>query len=220
METKDLEKSIDQIVTDPNWNKIFKDNIDSSKGAPAFNFNIEAMAKNMKKFQSDLAVWKESYGLWPGRAFAQFAAYSRWIHLSTNTLPFYNVFPRLQDEFPSNDFNIFGSDESTGNHWLHKTASDSEQFHLANRMHRWLRHKDGAHVLLMNKSETGTYYLRDRGTDYETGTKDGEYIPEHVHHNYLHTDAYEKSREARGVEGADKGEFLEKGKWSQEWYDN
>lgn len=50
METKDLEKSIDQIVTDPNWNKIFKDNIDSSKGAPAFNFNIEAMAKNMKKF--------------------------------------------------------------------------------------------------------------------------------------------------------------------------
>ncbi len=59
--------------------------------------------------------------------------------------------------------------------------------------------------------------MPDRGTDYNTGTKDGEYTPEHVHHNYLHTDAYEKSREARGVKGAKKGEFLKMGKWSADY---
>jgi len=39
-----------------------------------------------------------------------FAGYSRWIFLNTNTLPFYNVFPRLNETFPSNEFNFFGLD--------------------------------------------------------------------------------------------------------------
>ena len=47
--------------------------------------------------------------------------------------------------------------------------------------------------------------LLDRGFDTVTNTTHGEYTPEHVHHNYLYTDAYEKSREARGKEGAMRG---------------
>lgn len=53
--------------------------------------------------------------------------------------------------------------------------------------------------------------MPDRGVDYNTGTTHGEYIPEHVHHNYLYTDAYEKERKARGKLAADKGMFLPKG---------
>jgi hypothetical protein len=51
-------------------------------------------------------------GLWPGQALALFAGYSKWIHLSTNTLPFYNVFPRLVDSF-SEKIDVHGSDETS-----------------------------------------------------------------------------------------------------------
>ena len=83
-------------------------------------------------------------------------------------------------------------------------------------MHRFLRWHDGADVLLADKSEAGWYFLPDRGVDYNTGTRHGEYNPEHVHHNYLYTDAYEVSREARGKEGASQGQFLPVGQFSPE----
>jgi len=69
-------------------------------------------------------------------------------------------------------------------------------------MWRWLKDHDGCHVLLADKTETGWYNIADKGFDVEQNTRTGEYNPEHVHHNYLYTDEYEKSREARGVEGA------------------
>jgi len=56
-------------------------------------------------------------------------------------------------------------------------------------------------VLLADKSEAGWYHLKERDTR-------SEYIPEHVHHNYLYTDAYEKSRLRRGKEGASHGQYL------------
>ena len=78
-------------------------------------------------------------------------------------------------------------------------------------MYRWLRWKDGANVLLADKSEAGWYYVPDRGTDPITNTTHGEYIPEHVHHNYLYSDVYEKSRKERGKEAANHGQFLPTG---------
>lgn len=72
-------------------------------------------------------------------------------------------------------------------------------------MSRWLRFKDGCHVLLENKTEAGTFYIPDRGTDYLTGTTQGEYIPEHVHHNYLYTDVYEKELKSKSKEPAQRG---------------
>lgn len=68
--------------------------------------------------------------------------------------------------------------------------------------------------MLADKSEAGWYYVPDRGFDTVTNTVHGEYIPEHVHHDYLHTDLYEKSRKNRGVEGASHGQFLTPGKFS------
>lgn len=83
-------------------------------------------------------------------------------------------------------------------------------------MWRWLKWHDGCHVLLADKSEAGWFYIPDRGVDPETNTPQGEFTPEHVHHNYLYTDAYEKSREARGVVGAKPGEFLPRGQFNDE----
>ena len=178
-----MEKKIDEVVTDKSWNKIFKANLDDEKGSPNWHFNIDDLARNMNKQKPDVACWHESYGLWPGRVFAIFAAYSRWVHLSTNTLPFYNVYPRLQEQFGTHDFNTFGSDQSPANHWMHETLPDKEKFYLANRMARWLRSKDGAHVLLQSKSELGSMWIPERGFDPNTGTRDGEVLPEHVHYD-------------------------------------
>ncbi len=74
-----------------------------------------------------------------------------------------------------------------------------------------MRWNDGANVLLADKSEAGWYFVPDRGTDANVT---GEYTPEHVHHDYLHTKAYEQSRAARGVVGANHGEFLPRNKFS------
>jgi hypothetical protein len=187
MSKQEIFKQIDTIVDDPSWKKIFKASVNFEKGAPQWEFNFDGLHKNMMKNHPDVSTWNESYGLWPGRTWAQIAAHSRWIHLSTNTLPFYNVFPRLIGRFPSSEFNIFGDDESPAGHWMHHTKDDSEAFHLANRMWRWLKSKDGVHVLLSDRSEVGWKYLPDRGADPSVGTGKGEFIPEHVHHNYNHT---------------------------------
>ena len=61
---------------------------------------MQGVSKNMAKRLSDLAYWGPNYGLYPGNALALFPAYSRWVHLATNTLQFYNVFPELDGKFP------------------------------------------------------------------------------------------------------------------------
>ena len=64
---------------------------------------------------------------------------------------------------------------------------------LEARIARWLRNHDGVNVLLSDRNEVGNFYVPDRGLCPNAGTG-GEYIPEHVHHNYKYTDAYEVSR--------------------------
>ena len=86
---------------------------------------------------------------------------------------------------------------------------------LEGRMARWLKMKDGVNVLLQDRSEVGWYYLPDRGAD--PNRKYGETIPEHVHHNYLYTDEYKKSRDLRGKNAADAGQFHPREEFSGEY---
>lgn len=88
----------------------------------------------------------------------------------------------------------FDETESPLTHWLHEEPRD-DVWHLSQRIWRWLKFHDGKHVLLADKTEAGWYFVPDRGYCVETNTIDGEYTPEHVHHNWMHTDAYKKSRE-------------------------
>jgi len=111
-------KALDTGIADPKWRAIFKQNLDTEK--LAWKNNMDALHANVMKTMPDVAIWSQSYGLWPGNALAIFAANSRWIHLSTNTLPFYNVFPRLEGKFPGH-INIHADDcHSPMNHWLHE----------------------------------------------------------------------------------------------------
>ena len=76
------------------------------------------------------------------------------------------------------------------------------------RMTNWIRHKDGVHVLLADRSEVGWYGIPERyckiGDEINFAC---EYTPEHVHHNYKYTKAYAESKKARGVEAAGSGQF-------------
>jgi len=208
-------RHLDTNISCAKWASIFKKNLDVESSTPSWKNNMTALYKNTRKFEPDTAIWSESYGLWPGQALAIFAANSKWIHLSTNTLPFYNVFPRLEGQFPQM-INTHAADlEGPMTHWMHEDPN-GDVWRLSQRMWRWLRWHDGANVLLADKSEAGWFFIPDRGVDYNTGTRHGEYNPEHVHHNYLYTDAYEVSREARGKEGASSGQFLPVGQFSPE----
>jgi len=104
---------------------------DRGSGNVTWTSNVDEVWKNMQQKQSDLAHWGPSYGLWPGEALCLFAAYSRWVHLSTNTLAFYNVIPRLQGQFPGN-INIHAGDfEGPLNHWLHEGPDDHHIWSLS-----------------------------------------------------------------------------------------
>ena len=198
------------------WASIFRQNLESKSGVATWKFNLDDLVTDMKKQQPNVACWHTSYGLWPGQALALFAAHSRWVHLSTNTLQFYNVIPRLQGKFPGH-INTFADDyESPMNHWLHEGPTEEHVWRLSQNMFRWLKAHDGTNVLLADKTDAGWYTVPDRGADSNVHTRHGESNPEHVHHNYLHSDIYEKSRAARGVEGASPGTFLPKTAFADE----
>lgn len=194
------------------WKSIFQQNLSGG----GWNFNLDALVKDVNQVKPMQSSWSSHYGLWPGQAWVNFPSYSRWVHLNSNTPRFYNVFPRLEGKFNSSEFNTMGWDESQHNHWMHITLNGTDSFMLANRMWRWLKTKDGANVLLKNKTEAGWYYVPDRGHDNETDTLHGEYIPEHVHHNYKNTNAYEVSRKNRGKEAATHNQFIQKGHFTPE----
>jgi pimeloyl-ACP methyl ester carboxylesterase len=124
MDQAQVYKAIDQGVACKKWASIFKQNVNTEGSALSWTVNMEALHKNMSKHVPDVAHWSESYGLWPGQTLAIFAANSRWIHLSTNTLPFYNVFPMLDGQFPQK-INTHADDlHGPMTHWIHEEPSD------------------------------------------------------------------------------------------------
>lgn len=89
---------------------------------------------------------------------------------------------------------------------MHQNEGEA-QTTLNSRLTRWLKHKDGVHVLLTDRSEVGWYSIPER-EDRSFGAKFAtEYVPEHVHHNYKFTDAYTKSKQRRNKIAANNGEF-------------
>lgn len=118
-------KKVHERVAHPKWRSIILQNIQTDKGTLQWKCNLEGLYKNTRRNIPDVAYWSESYGLWPGQTLAIFAAASKWVHLNTNTLSFYNVFPRLQGQFPQL-ISTHGSDDfdSPLNHWLHEEPNE------------------------------------------------------------------------------------------------
>lgn len=124
-------KALDEGIPCKKWNSIFKQNINAEGSNLTWKFNVDALDRDTRKYRSETATWDSSYGLWPGQTLAIFAANSRWVHLSTNTLPFYNVFPRLQGQF-GNQINIHAGDfHGPLTHWIHEGPTQSEVWLLS-----------------------------------------------------------------------------------------
>lgn len=101
---------------DPYWRNRILNNLVKGDHGYQWGFNYEAIARNLARdTASNLACWHTSVGLYGGRAMFAFPDYSQFVHLSTNTLPMYNVCPRLEG-FNSDIFSIQGDDSPQSNH--------------------------------------------------------------------------------------------------------
>lgn len=133
-----LIRTIEKGVACKKWASIFKQAVNTDGSSPSWNINLADLYKNTQRRMPDVAIWSDHYGLWPGQAWARFAANSQWVHLSTNTLPFYNVFPRLEGQFPG-DINVHADSlEGPLTHWMHEHP-DGDVRQLSSQMANWLR---------------------------------------------------------------------------------
>lgn len=66
--------------------------------------------------------WETSYGLYPGRSFFIIPEYTNRVHLGTNTLPMYNVCPKLRGL--NKDIHLLQCEEDNleKNHWIYENA--------------------------------------------------------------------------------------------------
>lgn len=209
----DIFKQIEVSITNPKWREILKSNVVDNKGGFQWKFNMQDLVRNVKKnHRCDLSKWSSSYGLYPGRAFGLFADHSKWVFLNTNTIPFYTFFPKLEGQFPSNGFSTVQMDENACTHWLHE--DEAQKRTVMGRMFRWLRDHDGVNVLLSDRNEVGWKGIPERDSSHLGLRGAAEFVPEHVHHNWKHTDAYTNSKKERNKMAANQGEFGKPGQYS------
>lgn len=102
----DAQRKIDAQVQDKRWAKIIKDNMYENSGKIGFKCNMRQYAINSNRRTPCFTKFNSIYGLFPGRAFVQFASHSDHIYLATNTIPIYKFFLRLEGRFATSDFNM------------------------------------------------------------------------------------------------------------------
>ena len=92
-----ISHDLKKIVKCPKWRSLFESNlVRSDQGGYQWNFNLEAIWQNLRKDSpSSILNWNHTNGLYPGRAMFAFPEYSRYVHLSTNTLPMMKICPQL-----------------------------------------------------------------------------------------------------------------------------
>ena len=107
----DFNRKLDSEVKDNNWNKIIKANLIETSGGLNFKFNLEAVHKDVNRINPILGSFSTGYGMFPGRAFVQFASHSHHILLNTQTIPIYKFFPKLEGRFATMDLNILQTED-------------------------------------------------------------------------------------------------------------
>lgn len=66
MDAQQATKAIETHVACRKWAGIFKQNLNTEGQNLSWKMNMNALYKNMQKHMPDVAIWSESYGLWPG----------------------------------------------------------------------------------------------------------------------------------------------------------
>lgn len=125
MNTNDINKKIDSLTENQKWRSIIRQNLIEGKGSLQWRFNMDKLAENVQHQNCDISSWSSRYGLYPGRAFVLFSEFSRWIFLNTNTIPFYQFFPKLEGMFPSNSFNFVQTPDNPLSNYLLFTVNRS-----------------------------------------------------------------------------------------------
>jgi pimeloyl-ACP methyl ester carboxylesterase len=126
LETLNINRPYASIKTDlqsnvlcPKWRNLFLAALARGEGNQySWNFNFDSVHHNLTtEIPSNLTNWHKSIGLYPGRSMFAFPEYSRYVHLSTNTLPMYSVCPGLEG-LNLDIFAIKGV-ENPLNHWVY-----------------------------------------------------------------------------------------------------
>lgn len=99
-------RKLDKEIKHKRWNKIIKNNLIDQGSSVSWKCNMKELSKLCNQQMSVLTRWNGQYGLFPGRAFVQFASESNHIYLATNTIPIYCFFPKLEGRFPSISLNM------------------------------------------------------------------------------------------------------------------
>ena len=142
-------------IKHPKWRSIFKENIVVDGQNARWLCNMKEINFEMKKVINELATWRPTYGLFPGKALCIMSRYSKWLHMSTNTLPFKYVIPKI---IFNESLLMHGYDESemsnamTIDHWLHEYPQE-DIWYLGKSISRWLKYHDGTHPLVTDAIE-------------------------------------------------------------------
>mmetsp|Transcript_17228 Transcript_17228/g.30996 ORF Transcript_17228/g.30996 Transcript_17228/m.30996 type:complete len:350 (+) Transcript_17228:137-1186(+) len=126
-------------------------------------------------------------GCFPGRALFLYAERGQWVHQSSNTIPIYNIFPMLLQEYGT-----FIDHVDTDNHYLHETSDVKSIARRITDFYKWF---DGVHPLLRDRSEIGKIAVPVRArsdltpAEAELLVEEGDptrpkAIPLHRHHNW------------------------------------
>jgi len=145
-----------------------------------------AASMNLKDFRANIGRFP-LIGLFPGRAMFFYAERGNWVHQSSNTIPIYNLFPKLKGEY-----GYFIDHVNTDNHWLFETDHVTSMSRRIADFYRWY---DGVHHLLKDRSEIGKIAVPVRARSDLTAEEQQHLIeegnptvpkmvPPHYHHNY------------------------------------
>lgn len=107
----DVVRKLEKSIPDKDWLEIIKSNLIDTSSGISWKCNMEGLYWNSRRRFSDLTKFNSMFGLFPGRALVQWASHSHHIHLATNTMPFYNFFPKLEGKFPTTTMNIITTEE-------------------------------------------------------------------------------------------------------------
>lgn len=109
-----------------------------------FNFDAKHITENFEH----LLNWEPKYGLFPGRASFIFSEHSDRVHLGSNTIPMYNICPKLVG-FGRDVIRVqTESDHPDDNHWIYEDENLRNEF--ARHLEKFLVFYDGVHHMYRN----------------------------------------------------------------------
>lgn len=169
---------LSEIVQSPKVLQLLKERIKFQKGSGfTWKMNLEFINENFDM----LLDWTTRYGLFGGRSLHVFPEFSNRVHLSTNTLPMYNICIKTEEYNKDVFAERCESDNPEENHWIYENEELADGF--KDRLNKFLEFYDGVHLLYKNRldlmNEVKVPTLKEERVD-----KANKEVPFHFHHNW------------------------------------